>query len=347
MPNMTNLIQLISVLSDMQARRQQLELSRQQFEEGKVEFAQRLGFERTGQNFQKLTKLLDTFTGATAESKMAARGMAEALGMDEPTTAAFLQHIQGAPTSAQTQTEVHAQRGYQNMAPEQQQMTDRETAATRLSGMNLGQQGISGVTGTMAQRAQQMIQGAQPGTPQAQAVQQATYGFMPGWGAFQQADAARGQVQADYYRTNATMIDDAAKVAAQLSSFKALGMLTPDQRIQGYNTMLQVLKEMRAKGGNDASRLTDMALFNRIAQSVDPSLIITNPDAAPDEAALADRMRQAIVPPGVPGVAPAINGTAQPAVPRPQYNFQFGIQQQSPQQMMQPQPIQWPFQPRP
>ena len=326
---MSDMIQLIATLSEIQQRRRQLDLQEREMQMRGSQFAQSMGFQEKSEEFKKFMQVLDRYAAASAESRGAFADMGKSLGFTEEQIASGGKYLGGAPVSPQVLAAEAANRGAAQATPQ----SDLESYLGATTGMNQGQAAMSGLTGQVAGEAgrQFAAQQAMPSAQRPGSFTQAIQGITPGWGQFQQADIGRGQVQADYYRTNASMIANAQDTAAKLSSFKAMGMLTADQRIQGYNTMLQVLKEMRAKGGNDAGRLANLALFNRIAATVDPSLVIQDPDSAPDEATLIQRMQQSISPPGVPGQAPPVNGPPMQGTGMlPQNNFQMSQQWFSP-----------------
>lgn len=318
---MADIIQLISTMSDMQSRRQQLALAREQFESGKQQFNRKMGFDEADQHTKNFWKAYETLQGATAETKRAFGPLASKAGLGEEDAAQLLSMLAGMPTGSQTQTERAVEQGMQGMSPEMAATVNREAAMTRMTGMNQGQIGASGVAAALADRQQQMMASDAPAN--VAAIQQAVQGALPGWMQFQQNDVARGNLALGREQMNMQGAIEAAKLAAQLNSFKAMGLLTADQRTQAVGQMRLLIDAMTKKGKNDATRMFDMTLYNSLADAIGAPRM-TNPDEAPKAAGMIERMGQSVVPPQATTVNPT---SMEPAAVRPQpFNFMYQTQ---------------------
>lgn len=322
---MAKMIQMISVLSDMQSRRRQLDLQEEQMRTQASQFSRKQGFDEGSEQSRKIEKLLGEIAKTNSAARTPLIELARTMGLDTEQTAALEHYGQNATQSLQSLQEQAAGRGAAQATP----ASDMEAYLGATSGMNRGQQAASGLQNQVFGAAgQQFTASQQPGAPDAlaKAGQQAVFGSMPGWGQFQQADIGKAGVQANIYGTNAQMIADAQRFAAQLASSKATGMLTQDQRIQGIGQMLQIVKDMSAKGKNDASRIADLALYNRLAAMIDPTLVWDNPNEAPNAAGLLERAKQFAVPAGPPGVGPQTQPPQMQQQSMPLQRFQYNYQ---------------------
>lgn len=291
---MAELIQMIATLSDLRMRRDQ-------FEESKRQFNTKMGFDTKSKTTTDFWKAFESLSGATGATKAAFRGAAQTAGIPPETIDPLEQMLIGMPTSAQTQTEAAMQTGLSSMSPELRRRVEEETASTRLSGMNLGgvagsklQERVGSLSGQLLDQtpgaATRALQGMTP------LQQQSAVGALPGWAAFQNVDLGRGQLAGQRAQIDSQAATEAAKLAAQLNSWKAMGMLTPDQKTQAVGQMRQLIESMTKKGKNDATRMYDMVLYNSLAEAVGIEKM-TDPDKAPQAAGLLERFLQTIMPP--------------------------------------------------
>lgn len=304
----------------MQSRRQQLELARQQFDEGKSQFNRKMGFDEKSRETSDFWSVIDKLSGATRETKAAAGPMLQRAGIHEEDIPHVLSMLAGAPTNSQIQTERAVEQGMGSMSPDQQQRINQETASSRMTGMNLGQVAQGRNIEAIATRGQQMMQSADPEA--AKAVQEAVVAQLPGWAQFQNVELGRGQLAQGKEQINTNAAIEAAKLAAQLNSAEAKGFLTADQKVQAIGQMRLYIDAMTKKGKNDATRMFDMIGYNTLARMIG-SPLMTNPDEAPQAAGMLERMKQQFVPPQATTVQPSSLQPGPGATIPQRFNFQY------------------------
>lgn len=329
-----NFIQLLSVLSEMQGQRRQLELQRQQFEEQKHQFAVGMGFQEKSAEYKKITDLLENLTASSHESRGSLIELGQSLHLDPASIQALSHYGQNAPESLAMLRTQAAQQGVNAMTPEQRGAMNNEAALAATTGMNQGTMANSGMAAMLAQGTQGMFQGmnpAQQGAYLRDFLQRNVNGqdvgaaavshetaSQPGLAAFAakagagqimtaaqgaQADIGRGGVQADFYRTNAQMIANANDVSAKLATAKAMGGLTPENIIQGVNGMREIVVAA-GKEKNEANRMKLAATWNTLARVIDPRLSVSSPDEIFQKAGILDKIGSSFSPPGLPAFIP-------------------------------------------
>lgn len=359
------MIQMLATLSDIQQRRRQQDLAEAQFEDSKRVGAEQMGFNVKSREYKQVADLLDAIARSSTESRGALTTLGKSLGLPDAEVAALTQYGQNAPESLDVMRQRAAGAGYAAMAPDQRATTNAEASSVATTGMNQGTIASSQLARTIDTGAQGMVT---PGMQQ-QAAQRAANpqqnllealvtgviaqdpkmvkkmaGSMAGTdmsvaqagqqaiGA-REAGAAEGQVAASFYRTNADILYQAGETAAKLASAKALGGLTPQNIIEGTNSLTSMIVAI-GKEKNEASRNQLMAQYNNLARSINPALVASDPNELPDRASVIERIKATIVPPGYSPMQP--QGAGQPQMFQPSPTF--APQQPTPPFMNTPQP---------
>lgn len=308
--SMSRMINLIATLSDMQQKRRQLDLMEQQMAQQREQFYRTQGFAEDTSRTGKLDKMFERYTAGTSESRGSLRDIGAALGIEAGALDALENYGMNAPMTLEALRTQAANRG----ATQSTAGSDLESYLGATTGMNRGQVGMSGLTSDVAGLSGQLMS-RDPGV-----ATQAAQGMMPGWQQFQNVDIGRGGVEANMASVNAQLIIAAQRQAAELSSAKAMGMLTSEQKTQAINTLRQIRESIFNAKGDQANRMQALAEYNRLADLVDPSLRIT-PDGAPDKAGMMGRMGAGVNPPGLPGTPAPYNYQSGPVGQRPMMPF--------------------------
>jgi hypothetical protein len=276
--SMAKMLQMLSILSDMQSRREQIRLSQEQFAEQKRQFAVRQGVDERSEKFRMLGNLMDKSSNAgSAGQKEALAELAQNLFPNEPdAVAAFTKYGENAPVSLEMLRTNAANRGMrQGAAP-----IDQEAYTGAVTGGGQGQMAtsqlqsslIGNLLGQMAQTpgmATQMAQGygqrfATGQTP-LQAAQDQTIMSDPA-AVTQSAGIASGMLPS---AAQAGQLELGWKqLAAQLNSAKATGGLTNEQRIQGMTALSNIIEALGAKQRSESDRLNLAAIANSLSQAL-------------------------------------------------------------------------------
>lgn len=125
------------------------------------------------------------------------------------------------------------------------------------------------------------------------------------------ADIGRRGVEADIYRTNASLIAGATQAARGGTA----GALTTEDVTQAIARMANIRETFHNAKATQAEREMALREYNAIAMRVAPELARTDPAAA-DPAGLIERLRNRVVPPGPPtGAASPYTNPLMPFLP--------------------------------
>lgn len=285
---MAQMIQMLTALSEIQTRRQQLDLMRDQFDETKSQFAQKLGFDERSERYKMFTSLMDKASNASGPGqKEALSELAQSLYPNDPNMVASLtKYGANAPMSLEMLRTQAANAGSQPGASQTQQ----EAYAGAVSGMNRGQVAQSGMMGMLGQGAQQFMQ-QNPGaaTQMAQGYAQRGATGQTQLGAAQDqsilADpnavgksAAIGAGLAPSSFQAASLEADYAKLIATLNSSKALGALTNEQRISAIAKKAEIQSKMNDRQTSDADRVRYGSYLNEINKILGEGSVYSSPE---------------------------------------------------------------------
>jgi len=275
---MARMIQMLSVLSEVQGRRRAQDLAENQFEESKRQFAAQMGFNEKSAEYKKFTDLMDAYAKSSTESRNALNEIVQQMGFKPELAQAMIHFGASAPESLDMLRTQAANAGVASMTPDQRTAMNREAAFGATTGMNQGQLSQSALLSALAGNGNPtaqygadmlgaMAQGYAQRTATGQTADQAAMsayllrnpgliaqaaGISAGNISPQQAaqnalqsrsiDVQQGQVSADFYRTNAQLITNAQDVAAKIATAKRGGLgLTPDQLSQTANVMQNII----------------------------------------------------------------------------------------------------------
>jgi hypothetical protein len=129
---MGQMIQMLSVLAEMQDRRKQMALDQQKFEAQRDQFAQTLGVTREDQNYRAVSKIMDTIAQGGASAATAVHELAPLLNL-KPEQAQFFAQIAPSAATALQQIQTKGQQfaldqqqqGLASMTPEQRQQAQQ------------------------------------------------------------------------------------------------------------------------------------------------------------------------------------------------------------------------------
>lgn len=305
---MSDLIQLIATLSEMQSRRRQLDLTQQQLDEARSQFNRKMGFDEKSKDADSFLKVYAALSGASPSTKAAfGQGtMASRAGIHEENLPQFLAMVNGMPTSSQVQTERAVEQGLDSMAPEQRTRINQETAASRLGGMNLGQVAQGRIIEGLANRETAMLDSDDP--TDVRNVAQAVTGMLPGWAQFQSAEYGRGDLAYKRATLNA-------------KTEGAAGSLTADQMDTAIGQARLLIESMAKRGKDDWARYYEMDQYNKIADLTGMHRI-NSPDEAPMQRGLWDALFSSRKrPPSTLNEAPSAPAATRGEQPR--FNFQY------------------------
>lgn len=148
MANLGELVQMITALSSVQARKRELDLNEQQLAQQASQFAQQ-GEEA------KFVSALKLIAGSTQKTRQGLEGLINTLAPQHREAA--MAFLQGQPTDP---TVLHAQdieAGHSAMTPQQLAMVQNESAVQNATGMNVGGLAASQLGGVLAGGAAQSV----------------------------------------------------------------------------------------------------------------------------------------------------------------------------------------------
>lgn len=351
------MIQMLATLSGIQQAKQAQDLAERQFQESTKQAAAQLGFQKDSAEYKKVSDILTEIGKTSVGSRKSLVDLGRAVGLSDAEVNALTQYGQNAPESLSTLQAKAATQGYADATPQARAGMNAEAASTATSGMNQGQAAISGVTqnlatggtapianmkaDTIAKLAQSYLErfaGGEMGIGYAAsraagdspALVKKLAGIQAGGmtdaqqaGAsaqVTQGQAALGNVQADFYRTNANMIYQAGDLAAKIASSKAMmgGFVTPENRIQATNSMKAILDAMSKEKSSSAHDYY-VAQYNNLADMIGAQKMTdTSPGGIAEQATMLEKLRGSLIPPGAPPPqTPQFNNSLAPFVSRP------------------------------
>lgn len=281
---MARMIQMITALSEMQDRRRRLALDEDQFEAGKKQFAETMGFNKDNQHQAFFLKNLDRIAQGGAEGAVAAQNLANLPGFSPeeqqalihagPNASALLQQVQ-----AQTQqyAQQQQQSGFNSMTPQMQQQAQQQAYLTNQANTSPGQMAVSNLTANLANTpiSKDLAQRAGEGFVMRNATGQDPFSFNVGQSAIDQgmAPAAAGiqaginpswmnKAQDQYWR--GSLLNDANALGVRANA--ATPRLAPADMASLMNTAHQIAKDLaEGKYANDNLKKHMMAQYNAMA----------------------------------------------------------------------------------
>lgn len=335
--NLGELVQMISALSDIQARKRQLALGEATLAENARQFAQN----EKGQDFASAIKLI---AGSSAKTREGLTTLVNSLAPEYQDAArAFLQ---GQPIDPQVLHAQDIQSGLAAMSPQQHAVLANEAATQNATGMNVGAMGQSQLLGQLATQAAPFItpdvahgyaERVSTGrTPGQAAVENAqiTGGMIPTMakiaGGLQQSAGQAAQTAVGMANVNlgyANLDHEERKMAAYYGLDKLLktaeaqkyargaGGLTGAQWIEGMKGLTGILNDINKNTSDEASNMARRRVFNAMNQELGsplPMLPIAG-EGAPGKVGLPTQLFRGITGMG-PGLGDAGGGLAWPTM---------------------------------
>lgn len=167
------MIQMLSVLGEMQDRRRQLALDERKMTQQAEQFATTAGITKDDQRFNRIKTILSTVAEGGARAAGAVDDLSAMLGFTPeeaqrfqklaPNATAGLQALQGEEARMRTEQGRfnlgNQQQGLASMTPDQRLSVQQEAALTSQTGQNTGQYQTGQMIGQMAQNAQGQMAG--------------------------------------------------------------------------------------------------------------------------------------------------------------------------------------------
>lgn len=297
--SMAQMIQMLSVLSDIKDRRAQMDQQKVQFEEQKKQWAAQFGLNQDVHNINKFTKAFELIADGTAKPEdyqLVSTALnlppeqAQALKIMGPNANTFLQQIQA---KGQQQMQGYVAEGVNSYNPAQRQGVMQNAAARSLTGQGMGELAQGNLTQLMAGNfdpqaaygAQMMgdlargfaIQQATRQTPDQYATGQYavnTPGYIPSAARIAAGmDPTAGQSMSDrlgWYQANTQQIQGAQQLGLQAFIARNSGQGGPGGGGGGFNPVSaaaelrqQLASMSKSKDTNELTRLA--GLYNSLA----------------------------------------------------------------------------------
>lgn len=285
MPISGQFIQLLGTLSDIQARRQQMELASQAQDLQERKFSEDL---KTTHD-KDIADALNTLVKLQPSASDAFLTLGKKFSPEE--ISALRATVAGLPPDVAAMAARFTSSGVQSMNPQQQTQLGQEVASRNLSGQTMGgmaQSGLQGAVAGMIQQNPQMLGGMAQMTATQQTPFQAAgeQGLMQRPGAATQAASYRnalqmtpeqvaanivgqGQVQAQFQQSNVMAMHDAAEAATQMMMARAKGQLTPEAIMNAVGTdmpkIMAAILDPKTDAGAAAAYL---ASYNSLAAMI-------------------------------------------------------------------------------
>lgn len=325
MPQLGELLQMISTLSGIQNDKQRLSLAERQLQQGASQFAQ-MGQEREfGQAIQLMAQ----------GNQKSREALDKALTHLAPHYRAQVEAMMNNPVDAGVQRADAMQSGVAALTPQQRGTFDQEAASTGLTGMNTGGVQSSQLLSQLAGGAQSQITpdqiqafaertatGRSPIEAMVQG-QQVTQGLVPAMariGAGTQmsaAQAAQNTVGMGNLAQGWAQLDLGERRMAMEYGINLAKMdkrLTdPKDRLQAVDAMSKLINDINNPRSDAKGNLGRIKLFNLLAGQVDPELAFPA-DQAPANPGAVTRYWQSL-PGNAPQVPYGTRGMAPPAGP--------------------------------